>query len=234
MVTIRYGPGFSETVGSIGGTTHQRSSAGPIIRTRTRTKCDRTTAQNIPLRLLPNGSCIWESTLTPTQRGTWNSLAALTTWTNRSGVSYTPSGRSLFLRHYVLWTYVGFAYRASSPAVADTPTPSWVMSVVGSFVTVSSFAGALYPAPTRVALWRSGELKPTINYPVATSVYLGTVVVTGPPAVPFNLISCASWPAARRYCIRLRVLELGNDPGPPVVSHNGTCSWQQRAFVDKP
>lgn len=234
MANVRYTTPIDALVGSQAAVTHQRAQAGTIVRTRTHFAGPNSLGQATAKMLLGRAAWAWSNTLTAANRASWDAAALTATWYNSAGLAFVPKGRMAYLRHHILWTYLGYAVRTTAPAIIDTPTPAFTLAMTATVMQITDFGGIVLPAPTRVAVWRSEPYALTINYPRPASIFLGTVVVSGPPATPLTLFAHTGWPSAGRYFVRLRLVELGNDPGPPIVSHNGTCSWEQVIPITKP
>lgn len=97
---------ISEARGSTGGTVFSRNRAGAYTRNRTKPVDPSSPKQNIQ-RTIMSGSVVAWRNLTADQRDLFNAKALSTSFTNRIGESFHPSGMNLFMRGHQLLLAVG-------------------------------------------------------------------------------------------------------------------------------
>lgn len=234
MANIRHSITTDAIVGSHAAVTFQRNAAGSGTRTRGLAKQPRSTNQDLARNRLAQASYDWSQTLSAANRASWAALAALTDWTNSSGVIFHPTGRAIYIRQAIIGAIMGSTPRTTAPAVADVATPVITLSYTGGFLCVSNWGGAALAAGTLMIYHRSVAQKLTVNYPPNCNDYSYVYDVTGPPATPFVLRNTSDLLSGKRYFYRFTYWQYSAEPAAPYTNKSGTCSWPGYAFYDKP
>jgi hypothetical protein len=153
----------AEVAGSMGGATFQRNPNGTIIRSKPLPTYRSSPYSAEARRRLQAVNLLWR-TLTPTQRGDWDTFAATQSWYNRFGDVITGTGYMAFLRNNL----ATFSSKSDKQSVAVQST---------------------YPTTTNAIVPNT----PEFYYDIATNrIYLGSLdantdgnttiyLYTGPP-----------------------------------------------------
>lgn len=121
MALFRLGPIVVEAAGSVGGVVFARSHAGQYGRARIKPVYPGTAKQSQRTALMSTLVAHWQGTLTNDERIAWNNLAKATTFRNRLGVSFSPSGFNMYARTNFLLDLTGQSLVTAAPAQAVTP-----------------------------------------------------------------------------------------------------------------
>jgi hypothetical protein len=70
----------------------------------------------------------WHDTLDDAHRILWNDLGLLTTWFNKAGIQYHPSGFNLFVRMYSFTIASGQAIDNDAPTAAAAAAPTFTIT----------------------------------------------------------------------------------------------------------
>jgi hypothetical protein len=105
---IKYGGLVGDARGSLGGTTFARNHYGSYARQRTKPVDPGTSKQNVFRARLTEANTTWQA-FTQAQRDLWNAKASTTTFTNRLGDTFSPTGINLFVRSFNLLDIAGLA-----------------------------------------------------------------------------------------------------------------------------
>jgi len=146
MAIIKLASPITGIRGTLGGVIYSAARSGPYCRQWSRPPRQRTAAQTTERALWSAAPSIWRDTLTPTQRGDWNTYAAAPAQalTNSLGETYYAHGYAWFLRLSVHLVRMGRSIIAAAPTGSTPATPT-----ISTFVPDSGASGSTtitYPA----------------------------------------------------------------------------------------
>jgi len=98
MANILYSVGIADARGSVGGNVFSRNRYGAYLRARTIPINPKTQRQVAARLIMAELSQRWQTVLTSTQRGEWETHAAAISFPNRVGQSTNLSGLAMYLR----------------------------------------------------------------------------------------------------------------------------------------
>ncbi len=132
---------FNAISGKVGGMVFSSGANGPVMRKRAVPKQPRTDLQEAVRLSFTEGSAAWAALDNPSKAG-WAALAAKVTLKNRLNVSYTPTGRRLFLS---CWQNSATVH-GDGPGLAPLVMPS--IGAPPNFNVTAAPPGGTHPAGT--------------------------------------------------------------------------------------
>lgn len=94
---VKWGALIAEARGAMGGIVASRNRAGAFLRNRTKPVDPGSAKQNIQRSNMTNGVAQWRD-LSAAARDLWNAKALVTSFTNRIGESFHPTGMNIFMK----------------------------------------------------------------------------------------------------------------------------------------
>jgi len=219
MALIKYGPNISGASGSVGGTTYARNRAGAYMRQRTKPVVPVSLRRSAANSLLSDLLGIWQTVITPAQRTTWDNAAKLTSFPNKLGDAYTPSGCNLFLRSSIQLLNINRPYCTAPPVnpVAPTMAPTMAFHAVNG-ITLTAIGAWDLTLAGKELYQMSPPMRRSINYfkgPWANLAYQALTDFVGLPLIFLPLIYCV---AKSRYFWKFTtVLNDGSVSSPSIV-----------------
>ena len=212
---------FTETApqirGSIGGTTYSVNAAGNIARRRQKPLFPKTDIQCRRSADLGHFSEIWHLVLSDANRIAWNTLAAATTWTNKLGEEYSPTGHNLYVRSTTILAFYENGPITGPPAVADEGPYSFTLGTDGSNNIVLTDIGTCPLEPHGYCMvWWSRPQRASRYAPPSHWYYLKTLSFQVFD-IPEILVLAADCPADFRYHFRFRVSRTAGTVGWPNI-----------------
>jgi len=173
MATYKPAAHISDIRGHVQNAVYSRNRLGNYIKLR-KAPLDRQTPDQLTQRTLMHGAnAFWLNDMTSTDRTTWNSLGLLTTWYNKAGIAYHPSGFNLFIRMYL------FCYDPTeqlvflAPTTAAAPAPTFTITADSGATTPINLTADAAWCHLKVGYAKfsiSAPTRPTVNYPVRTFI----------------------------------------------------------------
>ena len=204
MATVKYAPHISEIHGSIQNTTYSKNRLGAYLKVRT-VGIDRRTVEQITRRHFHyNAVQHWHDTLDEAHKILWNDLGLLTTFYNKAGIAYHPSGFNLFVRMYTFSIEANAHFDDDAPAAAAASPPDlliegqrtltiecWVLNnwTAGKVGNLKFFVS---PPLSNGIFNYSGKWYETVWFDIET-------IEAGPPA--FNIISTPPCDEGARFAV---------------------------------
>lgn len=206
MALVKLQTGIDELRGSIGGATFSRGKFGTYVRVRKTPRNPLTLPISLAHTRIQIYSKLWATVLTPAQRTAWNTLGAATTWTNRLGDTYNPTGINLYVRASTLLEIAERVRNDTAPADADEGTRVFTMDWLEAAGIRITSIGTLTDVPAGSLLtWVSHPQPPSISSFSGPYHFLRTDdLVAVPP--PYTWIPTADVLRLRRYFFRFRVI----------------------------
>jgi hypothetical protein len=177
MATYKPAAHIADIRGHVQNAVYSKNRLGNYIKLR-KAPLDRRTALQLTQRaLMFDAVAYWRDTISDANRILWNNLGLLTTWYNKSGIAYHPSGFNLFNRMFIFTQSSGTAATYVAPNVAASAAPTFTFSSATNgtldhtivsdagwctaktgyvrFITTDGYAPSIfYPAwPTRTPGW---------------------------------------------------------------------------------
>jgi len=157
MAIFRAGIVLTDIRGSVAGDVFSRTAAGPIIRARTKPIYRGTERQVRVSTLLVTLGAIWKSAAMDAQRGSWETLAKQTKFTNRLGDPFTPTGFQCFVRSNSNLDLAGQSQVLGAPttmvsagcpfSIAYTAGVGFKVTAVGNFDVAGTGDVLIYISP---------------------------------------------------------------------------------------
>jgi len=220
MALIKYGPTIASASGSVGGTTYARNRAGAYMRQRSKPVIPNSTKREQINAWMDNLLSYWQVTLSTAQREVWNAAAALTSFPNKLGDSYVPTGINLFVRSNMTLLISGQAIVTVPPvqpvAPQFAPTLTHVPATGIQVTAVGNFDAALIG---NIIFHKSSALRRSINYHKGPWASYSASTVAWLCAVPQTLMASGTLQSNSRYFIRfVTALTAGGVSSPSILS----------------
>ena len=132
MALIKFGGGVTQASGSIGGNTFARNRFGNYFRNRTKPVNPQSTAQGLIRSSLAYLSQYWNATLTPAERGSWETYAGSVPSLNRLGESVYLTGFNEFLRSNIIRLQNELAVIEAGPTILTLPETDPTFAIVAT------------------------------------------------------------------------------------------------------
>jgi len=219
MALFKFGPLVADARGSIGGLTIARNRAGAYGRQRVKPVVPVSTRRSIINGNLSDLVTYWQETLSTVERTVWDNAAKLTSFPNKLGDSYTPSGCNLFIRSNASLLAIGESVVTVPPVqpVASQLAPTLV-HVPASGITITDIGIFDTTQVGNIFLQFSAALRQSINYfkgPWATN---GGFPIATLSSLPLTLIISADLTINSRYFYRFVViLDNGAVSSPSIL-----------------
>lgn len=148
------GPTIAEASGTIGGTTYSRNRYGAYTRKRSNPVNPDTEAQRGARNVFAQTAQEWRTGLTAAERMAYNAAAALQTFTDTLGQTYTLSGQALFMKLNIPRIQNGSSIFTAVP-VHGAPVTVHSVSVTAdsSPDLIELTYSATFPANSGVQIW---------------------------------------------------------------------------------
>jgi len=210
---------FTETapqiVGSVGGTTYSSNAAGPFVRRRQKPVSPKTGPQCRQSADLGHSSATWLHVLSDANRVAWNALGAATTWFNRLGEEYHPTGHNLFVRSATILLYYGNTPITAPPVDAAEGPYEFTIALDGSSDivltdidtcddTIHGYIMVWWSKPTRASRYCSPS-----RWTYLKTISFQTI------ALPETLVAAVDAPTGYRYHFRFKVSRSAGTVGIP-------------------
>jgi hypothetical protein len=131
MALIRF-PEGQQRSGSAGGTVYSHNRYGAYVRARSIPVNPQTARQTAIRTALKNLTTRWLSTLTQTQRDSWDLYASNLGWVNKFGDAINLTGQAHYLRSNSVRIQAGLGIVDDGPTVFTLPEAPYVFNVSAS------------------------------------------------------------------------------------------------------
>ena len=160
---VKLGHIIAEARGSTGGTVFSRNRAGAYTRNRTKPVDPGSAKQNTQRSQMSASVAAWRA-LTAAQRDLFNAKALVTSFTNRLGESFHPTGMNLFVRGHQLLLACGRVGVTDPPVtpVLDDKASNVTYDVVDGFEVNTTIAD--WQADSNLLVWHQNDLTNSTFY----------------------------------------------------------------------
>jgi len=220
MALIKLGPNVAGISGSIGGTTYARNRAGSYARNRTKPTVPNSTKRAQINALMGDLIQTWQSTLTTAERTAWDNAASLTSFPNRLGEAFTPTGVNLYIRSNMIMNLIGRPIVAVPPIqpVAPLFAPTLAYHAIDG-IEITAVGEFDLTLAGKIMFTNSPPLRPSINYYKGPWVEKSLKLITDLGALPLPIRAIADCVAGSRYFFRFVIgLNDGSVSSPSILS----------------
>lgn len=177
MARVTYGALVTDLAGSIAGTTFQKNTSGAIARSRAYTPVNPSVQQSVRQLALIQFVALW-STLTVTQKGLWNSLAAAHNKINDWGSYIKLSGYQWFISYNLnAFTQDQGPWLTPDAYILVDPVPAFTLFTDADEFLINFGAPVSFPG-TYAGIYATVPLKQS-NIKLRKSTFLLTCWLTG-------------------------------------------------------
>lgn len=165
MALIKLGPIIADARGGLGGQVFSRNRYGAYSRNRTKPVYPASEKQVARAALMNVLVDLWKNTLTTPKRNKWNELATITSFPNRLGEQFRPSGFNLYIHSNFMLSLTGQTLVVAPPVSATAPAPTLTLAwttLVG--VECTNINGWDNTACDKLLAQKSPDLPPSINF----------------------------------------------------------------------
>jgi len=224
MALIKYGPTIASASGSVGGTTFARNRAGAYIRQRSKPVVPVSARRTQINGWLGDLVAYWQTTLGASDRAKWDAAAKTTSFPNKLGDAYTPTGLNLYIRTNASLYCCAQAKLATPPINPVGPPLGPTLTYdTGDGVRIATI-GSWDPTLTGWLLIHvSAPCRPSINYHKGPYVRMKNIALSDLAALPAVILGKSLCTAGARLFFRLV----------PVLT-DGAVASPTYSFIDLP